>query len=326
MPSRKAVSIRAVTTSALQILLCLLLLGQIATSHAARDSSTSPALSADSAFRAQAKEFIEAELRLYPERATALGDHRYDDQLADLSPGRAVIVIRHAKQWLKKFGGDDPSALSPANEADREWLIAQADGELLRVEQLRDYEREPGLYLPTSAINSLIKREFAPAEVRMRSVTAREVAALKNLDAARRVLDPALTPKVAVDIALQQIPATLGFFRNDVPAAFAKVADGPDRRAFAKANATLAAAIEGYAHWLKNDLMPRSVGSYAIGADAYRRMLNDADMVDMPLAKLEQVGEVELARAARGFQEDRCRDRSEALAVGSCAVAHKDSS
>ena len=239
MPPRKAVTIRAVTASAAQILLGLLLVGHLVAAQAERDS---PPSSADAAFRAQTKEFIEAELRLYPERATALGDHRYDNQLADLSPGRAEIVIRHARKWLKTFRADDPRALSPANEADREWLIAQADGELLRTEQLRSYEREPELYLPTSAINSLIKREFAPAEVRMRSVTAREVAALKNLDAARRVLKPALVPKVAIDIALQQMPGTLGFFRNDVPAAFAKVADGPDRQAFAKANATLAAA------------------------------------------------------------------------------------
>src|SRR6266481_5395984 len=238
MPPRKAVTIRAVTASAAQILLCLLLVGQLFTSQAAQNSSASPASAADAAFRAQAQEFIEAELRLYPERATALGDHRYDDRLADLSRGRSEIVIRHARKWLKTFHSDDPSALSPANEADREWLLAQADGELLRIEQLRSYDREPELYLPTSAINSLIKREFAPADVRMRSVTAREVAALKNLDAARRVLNPALTPKVAIDIELQQMPGTLGFFRTDVPAAFAKVADGHDKQAFVKANIT----------------------------------------------------------------------------------------
>ncbi len=128
----KAVAIRAVTAAAAQIILCLLLVVRVVDSQAAQDSTPNPASSAGSAFRAQAKEFIEAELRLYPERATALGDHRYDDQLADLSPGRADIVIRHARKWLKTFRGDDPSALSPANEADREWLIAQADGELLR--------------------------------------------------------------------------------------------------------------------------------------------------------------------------------------------------
>src|SRR5204863_1364735 len=38
------------------------------------------------------------------------------------------------------------------------------------------------------------------------------------------------------------------------------------------------------------------------GADAYRRMLTDDDMVDTPLDRLEQIGEAELARLQRDFR------------------------
>ena len=255
------------------------------------------------AFRTQVSQFVQAELQLYPERATRLGDHRFDDRVDDMSAQGIDAVIRNAKKWIALFGADDARHLSPANEADREWLLAHADGELLWTEQVRSYQRDPETYLPTSAVNGLIKREFAPAEARMHSVTAREVAALKNLEAARSNLQPALTPKVFVDIALQQMPATIGFFNNDVPLAFAKVADGPDKQALAKANANLIAAIQDYAQWLKNDLMPKASGDYAIGAAAYRRMLLDDDMVDMPLDQLEQVGVKELARLREEFQK-----------------------
>ena len=118
------------------------------------------------------------------------------------------------------------------------------------------------------------------------------------------------------------MPATIGFFNNDVPLAFAKVADGPDKQAFAKANANLVAAIQDYAQWLKNDLMPKASGDYAIGADAYRRMLNDADMVDMPLDQLEQVGRQGAGAAARRIPEDGRADRSETLAGGCDGLAH----
>jgi uncharacterized protein (DUF885 family) len=270
-------------------------------------SIASPAIAqsspADQAFRSQVAQFVEAEMRLYPERATHLGDHRFDARVDDLSANGIGEVISHAKQWIASFSADDPKSLSQANEADREWLMAHADGELLWTEQVRSYQRDPGMYLPTSSINSLIKREFAPAEARMRSVTAREVAALGNLDAARRNLKPPLTPKVFVDIELQQMPATIAFFNKDVPLAFAKVADSPDKRAFAKANANLVSAIQDYAQWLKNDLMPKAAGDYAIGADAYRRMLNDGDMVDIPLDRLEQVGVKELSRLRDEFQK-----------------------
>ena len=255
------------------------------------------------AFRAQVTQFVEAELQLYPERATALGDHRFDNRVDDVSAQGIDAVIHHAKKWIASFGADDGRNLSPANEADREWLISHLDGELLWTQQIRGYQRDPETYLPTSSVNALIKREFAPAEIRMRSVTAREVGALKNLDAARANLQPSLTPKVYVDIALQQMPATIGFFNNDVPLAFAKVADGPDKQAFAKANANLIAAIQDYAQWLKSELMPKASGDYAVGAVAYRRMLNDSDMVYMPLDQLEQVGVKELARLRDEFQK-----------------------
>ena len=236
-------------------------------------------------------------------------------------------VIHHAKKWIASFDADDGRNLSPPNEADREWLISHLDGELLWTEQIRSYQRDPETYLPTSSVNALIKREFAPAEIRMRSVTAREVGALKNLDAARANLQPSLTPKVYVDIALQQMPATIGFFNNDVPLAFAKVADGPDKQAFAKANANLIAAIQDYAQWLKNELMPKASGDYAIGAVAYRRMLNDSDMVDMPLGQLEQVGVKELARLRDEFQKTAAQidpKRSPAEVMESLTREHPD--
>ena len=258
---------------------------------------------ANRVFRAHVKQFVETEMQLSPERATQLGYHRFDDRVDDMSAQGIDEVIRHAKKWIALFNADDARYLSPANEADRELLLGHMDGELLWTEQIRSYQREPETYLPTSAVNGLIKREFAPAEARMRSVTAREVAALKNLEVARTNLQASLTPKVYVDIALQQMPATIGFFNNDVPLAFAKVADGPDKQAFAKANANLVAAIQDYAQWLKNDLMPKASGDYAIGAGAYRRMLNDADMVDMPIDQLEQVGVKELARLRDEFQK-----------------------
>ncbi len=298
----KAVLARAALTRLAVALACIVLLASsfsptLADATANRTNSDSSA-----SFRKQTADFIEAEMRLYPEHATALGDHRFDDQIDDLSAAGAADVITHANNWIKKFGADDPHALTTSDEADREWLLAHLDGELLWTQQIRTYERDPGSYLPTSAINCLIKRDFAPLPLRMHSVTAREIAALKNLTAARINLKPAETPKVAIDITLQQMPATIGFFRNDVPLAFATVPDGDEKAEFSRANANLIVAIEDYSRWLKNDLTRHATGDYAIGANAYRRMLEDADMVDLPLAQLEAVGVKELARLQEQFK------------------------
>ncbi len=270
-------------------------------------AATPSAAGGDAAFRARADEFIQSELKLFPEHATALGDHRYDTRVNDRSQAGIALVIHHATSWIDEFKTIDSRSLSGADEADREWLLAHLDGELLSTQQLREYEREPGMYLPTSAIYALIKRNFAPAADRMRSVTAREAAALANFTDARRNLKAERTPRVAIDIVLQQMPATLTFFKSDVPKAFAEVPDGPDKQAFAAANARLIGAIEDYERWLRTGLAPKARGDYAIGADVYRRMLNDDDMVDIPLAQLEQVGNDESQRLTDAFRKTAAR-------------------
>jgi hypothetical protein len=83
-------------------------------------------------------------------------------------------------------------------------------------------------------VNELIKRNFAPARVRMHSVTAREKAAPANLQAARANLKPEHVPQVAIDIVLQQMPATLTFSKLRCPKRLTKCSTALTRGPFAR--------------------------------------------------------------------------------------------
>jgi uncharacterized protein (DUF885 family) len=286
---------------AIVLVLAIEVVGTSATLFANAQLADGARMPVASAFQRTVSQFIEAELKLYPERATALGDHRFDNRVDDHSAAGIARIVSHANRWAKIFRTFDANSLSPNSETDREWLLANIDGELLWTERVRSYERDPGMYLPTAAVYELIKRNFAAARVRMHSVTAREKAALANLRAARANLKPEQVPQVAIDIVLEQMPATLTFFRASLPAAFDKVPDSPDKKAFRVANAHVISAIDDYGKWLRTALRPRARGSYAIGADAYRTMLADEDMVDTPLDKLEQIGEMEMQRLQEQF-------------------------
>ena len=259
--------------------------------------------SGDAGFRLEVKRFIEEDSRLHPERATDEGEHRFDDRVTDWSAEGGRRRLEHALAWRKTFSSIAAGTLSPHEEADREWLLARIDGPVLRETDWKTARVNPGSYLPTAAIYGLIKRDFAPAAERMRLATAREHASLANLAAARAMLTPQETPKVSVDIALRQMPGTLSFFRNDLPAAFASVPDGPEKKAFAAQNALLIEAIASYEKWLREDLAPRAEGHFAIGAAVYQRMLADDDMVDTPLSVLEDAGKKELDRLLAQFRE-----------------------
>jgi uncharacterized protein (DUF885 family) len=257
----------------------------------------------DAAVRREVKRFIEEEFRLHPERATDEGDHRFDQRVTDWSADGSRRRLEHALAWRKKFSAIDSKTLSPHEQVDREWLLARIDGEFLRETEWKTARVNPGSYLPTAALYGLIKRDFAPAAERIRLATAREHAALANLAAARAMLTPQETPKVSIEIALKQMPGTISFFRNDLPAAFAKVKDETAKKAFTAQNTVLIEAIESYEKWLREDLAPKAEGHFAIGAAVYQHMLADDDMVDTPLSTLEDVGKKELDRLLAQFRE-----------------------
>src|SRR5262249_2692723 len=113
-------------------ILFLLVIGVGGTSATPRVAAQLPQ-SADTVqertFQGTVKRFIEEELTIYPERATALGDHRLDAQVDDDSAAGIARIVSHAHRWAKIFHAIDCNSLSSDSEADREWLLANIDGE-----------------------------------------------------------------------------------------------------------------------------------------------------------------------------------------------------
>jgi uncharacterized protein (DUF885 family) len=76
------------------------------------------------------------------------------------------------------------------------------------------------------------------------------------------------------------------------------------RRAFTlfeAANKPVIEAFENAAKWLETELLPKSKGSYAIGADAFMKKLAAEEMLDIPLDKLLAIGEANLKKDRDAF-------------------------
>lgn len=271
------------------------------------------AISADAAFRSLVDQFIEEHFRLDPESATRAGDHRFDGNVSDLTRKGIEARIRWASEWKYRFGRIDPQTLDAQNEADREWLAATCDGYLLEDYQIRSYRKEPGIYIPTSGIYALLERDFAPLKDRMRLVATRERAALGNFQAARENIRPDEMPKIAAEILSQEMAVTLAFFSRELPAAFASVPDGPSKADFDDANRRTIAAIQAYQKWLTVEVAPKASGNFAIGAGAYRRMLADDDMVDLPLSHSRRSGSASLRGSRRPSRRPQAKSTEAAV-------------
>ena len=238
-----------------------------------------------------------------PSEGTAAGLHEYDRSIEDFSRDQFLKRIDALKGQLAQLGRFDRAKLDADEWVDARFLDGQIRGELLDLDTLRVWETNPMFYagLPGGAVDGLIKRDFAPAADRLRTVIAREKGVPAVFEAARANLKT--PPKEFTDLAVRMAKGSVGFFEGSV-AAWAKTAAGDDAallKEFDATNAKVVAAAKAFAGWLESDLLPRSTGKYAIGAEHFLAKLKYDELVETTLPDLLAKGEAQLARDYAAF-------------------------
>lgn len=257
------------------------------------------------AFSKFVDDYFDAQFAFRPSAGTDVGFHQYDAKLDDLSRVRIEARVAELRTLLARLQAFDRARLSFDDGIDAAAIEGDLRGELLDLETLRTWERNPMRYagLPGGAADSLIKRDFAPAVERLRSLVARleQIPAIYAAGKAN-VQNP---PREFTDLAIRIAKGSAGYFEGTV-ARWAKDAAGSDAalaQSFDAANAKVVAATRDFAGWLDGDLLPRSKGSYAIGAENFLAKMKFDDIVEMPLADLLAKGEAQLAKDYAAFVE-----------------------
>ena len=216
-------------------------------------------------FNTLVDEYFDLYFSFHPSFATQAGFHQYDDKLEDYSAASVQREAAALRAFLPKLEKGRRAGLPRQSADELEFVESQIRGELLELETIRMWEKDPDPYAsgPAYSLFLLMKRQFAPAEDRLRSVIAREKQIPAVLNAARHNLEN--PPKVYTEVALEQIPGTIEFFRHDVPAAFASVKDPKLLAEFRASNAQAVAALEKYGNFMRHDLMPVSRGEFQAG-------------------------------------------------------------
>lgn len=245
--------------------------------------------------------FSDVFFRFNPTSGTSAGFHQYDTALEDYSAaniGREVAAL-HA--YEARISAVDPSALDASVAADREILLNSIRSQLLSLETIRNWEKNPDNYSSgvTGSIFVLMERPFAPANTRLRDVVARERQIPRVfVDARQNLKNP---PRIFTEIALEQIDGLVSFFQTDVPSAFTGADDAQTRADFAKSNAAVIDALKNYAAWMKQDLLPRSNGDFRLGPDTFAKKLRYDEMVDIPLPRLLEIALADLHKNQAEF-------------------------
>jgi uncharacterized protein (DUF885 family) len=259
--------------------------------------------SGDGAFRQLAGEILEFYYKQDPSTATYLGIHKYDDLIADYSAESIKADSETIKSFRSKLDAVDADALSLEAQLDFEQTKQTLDGMLLRNDVIRPWAKDPDIYSSgiTDDAYVMITRTFAPPEQRLKSLTARMKLMPNTLAEARKNLDN--PPRVYTEIAIDQLDGNRDFFAQDVPAAFEDVKDQPILAEFNTAKDAVIAALEDYKKFLQDDLLNRSNGSFAYGADTYTKVLAADEMITTPLPDLLSAAEADLKSNQQAFVE-----------------------
>jgi len=237
-----------------------------------------------------------------PVSATQDGFHQYDAQLPSGARSEVMAEIAALRGFETEVSAFDARGLSPFVAADRELLLAQIRGQLVELDSIRPWEKNPDIYSSgaASAIFGIMSRKYAPQAERLKAVVARERLIPRLFQSAREnLVNP---PRVYTEIALEQVAGIEGFFSTDVPAAFGQVTDQALLADFHQSNQAVIDALKAYEAWLKSDLLPRSNGDFRIGAENYRKKLLYDEMVDTPLDKLLEIGYANLRHNQEWFR------------------------
>jgi uncharacterized protein (DUF885 family) len=231
-----------------------------------------------------------------PASATQAGFHQYDSLMPTGARAEVDQQIADTKKFVAEIEAFDPHGLSPWAAADRDLALAQLRSQVLTLETIRPWEKNPDSYTSyvTSAIFVIMSRTYAPPAERLKAAIAREKLIPRMFLSARENLQN--PPEVFTSVALEQLPGIAGFFEKDVPSAFSKVKDAALLAEFKKTNQGVIDALKAYESFLKTDVLPRSKGDFRIGAETYRKKLLYDEMVDTPLDRLLTIGYDDLHR------------------------------
>jgi uncharacterized protein (DUF885 family) len=256
-----------------------------------------------SAFSQFADTYFDSSFAFAPSAGTAVGFHQYDSLFENLSAARVTGRIATLRAQLSRLDTIRAGKLSSDDSIDAAIVDGSIRSELQDLDVIGNWRKNPIGYVGSAgnAVDLLMKRNFAPASERLRSLTARLRQVPAMFVAMKANMDN--PPPEFTDLAIRVASGSVGFFQHDV-AGWAKTAAGNDTaalRAFTAVNDSVIAALGDAAKWLTSDLKPKSHGSFAIGAKNFSDKLKYDEMIDLPLDRVLAIGEANLDKDYKDF-------------------------
>jgi uncharacterized protein (DUF885 family) len=232
---------------------------------------------ADSALEELARKYFAWNCETNPVQATYTGVHEFDGQLDDLSPEAIKNEEEGTSEFLRELSSLKSSELSTTHRYDYFILKDHLESELFAMRKLRRWEKSPLVYtdIAGGAIRSLLSREFAPLDVRLRAVASRLHEFPRLVEQAK--VNIKSSPRINTETAIRQNAGCISYIEDLRRTA----ALSPALEESVKAASDVAVqALKSFGTYLEKDLLPRSTADYRLGKELYAEKLRYALQAD----------------------------------------------
>ena len=274
-----------------RLLLSLILLGLVASAATAQSQPYYGNQLEDFARRLTTYEFS-----LDPVGSTDAGLHTADNKLGDFSPSARQDYLQRLHEFRDELTRLVPPAdASPHDQVNYLLMRANIEGAWWTETVLKPNERNPSVYEGecSNGIFSLLKKPFAPVEVRVRD-------AIGRLRACRGVLEQGkanLTDAVREfgKVASEDIASGDALYTSSLDA-LAAPASARTKADLKSAQADALAALHDYKRWVDAHLAQWHEGGFAVGKDQYDWYLRRVLLLPYTSEQVRTIGELALAR------------------------------
>lgn len=228
-------------------------------------------------------QFCDLLQRHQPTSAVGMGLYDRAGELPEPTDAAADAYVRDLDGLARRVRDHDAGANVPA-DVDRRGLLARIEADRLHLAHAPAHRRNPMAAAMTvvSSVFVLLSRDHLPDDVRVEGIRALCRGAPAFLSTARDSLRPEEVPAKWVQMAYGTASAATSLLREQVPGAVPQVTDDAEQAA---------AALEDFAGWLDDVLMPAAAGAFAFGEEATAALLADHHQVTKSPADVANEGE-----------------------------------
>ena len=238
-------------------------------------------------------EIVDHYFVLQPSYAVFLGLHRYDGRLPDLSKEATGRWVEESRRLLARLAKIPVEELPAPRRLDHRLLQLLLEGPIFDLEESRDYDRNPMVYIGQISVTSYMVREYAPAPDRVRAIARVLEGVPKMLEQGLHRLEPYLPRPFLklTDAMASGIPGHLAeaeeFARRSAPDLVESVV---------KARAASEAATTAFMDRMHQEFGPAATPEFALGPERFQRLLWVREGIRTPTASILAQGKADLKR------------------------------